>query len=71
MQKQLESVQKLLNEFKDLINPKSVVVEETSKATQFQVNYFQEHLNLDLAKKLTALDVETHNCIKLLENSLK
>ena len=69
VQLELESMQKLFCEFKDMINSELESIKETAKSTQTQVNELQVQLDSELAKKLTALDAETNDRIKTIGNS--
>lgn len=54
-----------------MINREVLVVKETAKAPLDRVTEHQVHLDSELAMKLTALDVETDDRIKSLDNSVK
>ena len=68
---ELKSVQKQFREFKDMINSELVAIKETAKATLNQVKEVQVHLDSELAKKLAALDTETNDRIKSIENTVR
>ena len=54
-----------------MINSELVAIKETAKATLNQVKEVQVHLDCELNKKLTALDTETNDRIKSMENTVR
>jgi hypothetical protein len=67
----LENVLKQFHEFKDLISSEIAAIKETVETTQNQVKELQVHLDSEFAKKVSALDAETNDRIKAIENSVK